>query len=375
MADFCRFFICLDLSARFAPATAGLKAFGLKLPGAAIFYFALSPSNLLSWINIYNPRNALLKHISFFFRRLSLFVYANLRKVLFMELKVEFSDITFENKERSPQEFAPIALEIRRDIIKSLALAGSGHSGGPLGIADVMSVLYFGGVMNYRPSEPGWNGRDRFVLSAGHMAPVLYSALARAGYFPPAELATLRKWGSRLQGHPGLDTGLPGIETSSGSLGQGISIALGMAMSDKLVDKNSRNVFCITGDGEIEEGSVWEAAMAAGNFKLNNLCWIVDNNDCQIDGRVHDVMSIYPVADKFKAFNFEVVEIDGHNYDEIIGAFAKFRKNAALAAGKPFCIIAKTFMGKGVSFMHDQYSWHGNPPNKEQAAAALAELV
>lgn len=292
-----------------------------------------------------------------------------------MSLEVEFPNKIFENKKRDAEEFKKIALEIRRDIIKSLYLAKSGHSGGPLGSTDIFSVLFFGGVMNYKPDQPDWNDRDRFVLSAGHMAPVLYSCLARGGFFPIDELATLRKYGTRLQGHPGLDTKLPGIESSTGSLGQGISIASGMAMAKKLVDKSDAKVFCLTGDGELQEGAVWEAAMSSGNYKLDNLCWIVDNNDCQIDGRVKDVMSIYPLADKFRAFNCEVIEIDGHNYEEIIAAFDKFDENHKNGIGKPTVIIAKTFMGKGVSFMEDQYGWHGNPPNEEQAEKALSELV
>jgi len=292
-----------------------------------------------------------------------------------MALKVEFSDRTFENKKRAPVEFHEIALEIRRDIIKSLVLAKSGHSGGPLGTADIFAVLFFGGVMQYNPKNPDWAGRDRFVLSAGHICPVLYSALARAGFFSTQELLTLRKWGTRLQGHPGRDTKLPGIESAAGSLGQGISIAVGMAISDKLVDKNERKVFSLTGDGELEEGTVWEAAMCASNYKLDNLCWIVDNNDCQIDGRVKDVMSIYPLDKKFDSFGFDVIEIDGHNFTEIINAFDRFEQNARNKIGKPTVIIAKTIMGKGVSFMYDKYEWHGVPPNEEQAELALAELV
>lgn len=291
-----------------------------------------------------------------------------------MTFKVEFPDTLYENQRRSPEEFAPIANEIRKDIIKSLFLAGSGHSGGPLGITDVMAVLYFGGYMRYKADEPWWDGRDRFVLSAGHMAPVQYSCLARAGYFPIEELRTLRKYGSRLQGHPGFDMKLPGIETSSGSLGQGISIAVGMAMSDKLVDKNDRLVFSITGDGELQEGAVWEAAMCSGNYKLNNLCWIVDNNDCQIDGRVKDVMSIYPLDKKFEAFGFDVVKINGHDYREISGALDHFIRNSKDKVGRPTAIIANTYMGKGVSFMQDKYSWHGNPPKGEQAEKALEDL-
>ncbi len=290
-----------------------------------------------------------------------------------MGFSVEFSDIIFKNQKREPAEFAEIALELRRDIIKSLTLAKSGHSGGPLGVSDIMSVLFFGGVMNHNPQEPDMASRDRFVLSAGHMAPVLYSALARAGYFPTEELATLRKWGSRLQGHPGLDKNLPGVETSSGSLGQGISIAVGMAMSDKLVDNNDRQVFCVTGDGELQEGTVWEAAMASSHHKLDNLCWIVDNNDCQIDGRCKDVMNIYPLDSKFESFGFDVININGHCFEDIIAAFDKFKANKG--SGKPTVIIAKTFMGKGVSFMQDQYTWHGNPPKPDQAEKALSELV
>lgn len=291
-----------------------------------------------------------------------------------MALKINFSGKTYDNRRRTAEEYAEIALELRRDVIKSLYLAKSGHSGGSLGTADIFTVLYFGGVMRYRSDEPNWSERDRFVLSAGHIAPILYAALARAGFFPPEELATLRKYNSRLQGHPGIDHGLPGLETSSGSLGQGISIAVGMALSDKYLDKNERRVFCLTGDGELQEGICWEAAMCAGHYKLDNLCWIVDNNDCQIDGRVRDVMSIYPLADKFRAFNCEVVEIDGHNFNEIQKAFDMFIEHHNDKKGKPFVIIANTFMGKSVSFMHDNYKWHGNPPNEEQAKKALEEL-
>lgn len=289
--------------------------------------------------------------------------------------EIKFSDVTFENKRRSPDEYAKISLQLRQDIIRSLVLAKSGHTGGPMGIADIMSVLYFGGYMRYNPDEPKWEGRDRFLLSAGHMSPVLYASLVRAGYFESEKLATFRKLGSLLQGHPGLDMHLPGVEASTGSLGQGISIAAGMAMSDKFVDNSDKKVFSITGDGELQEGAVWEAAMSSGNYKLDNLCWIVDNNDCQIDGRVKDIMSIYPLADKFKAFNFDVIEIDGHNFEEIVNALDKFTENHAKGIGKPTCIIAKTFMGKGVSFMHDQYKWHGVPPKPDEGEKALSELI
>ncbi|MCX6155734.1 MAG: transketolase [Candidatus Kapabacteria bacterium] len=292
-----------------------------------------------------------------------------------MEFNIEFSKENYPNTPKQIEELARIALNTRQDIIKSLFLAKSGHSGGPLGISDVMSVLFFAGIMKYDSQNPNWKERDRFVLSCGHYAPVLYTVLARAGYFPTEELLTLRKLGSRLQGHPGLDSELPGIETSSGSLGQGISIAVGMAMSDKLLEKNDRTVFCLTGDGEIQEGSCWEAAMSAGNFKLDNLCWIVDNNNCQIDGRVEDVMSIYPLGDKFQTFKFEVIEIDGHNFNDIIAAFNQFKQNQKNRSGKPTVIICKTKMGRGVSFMEDNYQWHGNPPNEKEAIQALSELI
>lgn len=290
-----------------------------------------------------------------------------------MALDILFSNKTYNNGIKSNEEFKEISNVLRKDVMKSLFLAKSGHSGGSLGIADIFTVLFFGGIMKYDPSNPNDSQRDRFILSAGHIAPVLYSTLARAGFFPTSELSTLRKLNSRLQGHPGLDTELPGIETSAGSLGQGISIAVGMALSHKYLDKSNQLVFSITGDGELQEGSVWEAAMAASNFKLSNLCWIVDNNDCQIDGRVKDVMNIYPLDEKFSSFGFEVITIDGHDYGEIVSAFNKFKENA-IHSSKPTCIIAKTIMGKGVSFMEDNYQWHGNPPNEQQAIIAIEEL-
>lgn len=290
-----------------------------------------------------------------------------------MTSEILFSSETYTNNIKSTKEFSQIANLLRTDVIKSLYLAKSGHSGGPLDMADIFAVLFFGGVMFYDPKNFKNPMRDRFVLSAGHLAPILYSSLARAGFFEPSELATLRKVGSRLQGHPGLDTELPGIETSAGSLGQGISIAVGMAISHKYLDKSSQLVFSVTGDGELQEGTVWEAAMSASNFKLSNLCWIVDNNDCQIDGRVADVMNIYPLDKKFESFGFNVIKIDGHNLDEIIAAFNTFKVNVQ-SSEKPTCIIANTFMGKGVSFMEDKYQWHGNPPNAEQTYQALMEL-
>ncbi|NLO20301.1 MAG: transketolase [Ignavibacteria bacterium] len=287
---------------------------------------------------------------------------------------LKFDEKLFKNQKRKAQEFEEIAIEIRRDIIKMLFQAKSGHSGGPLGIADIFAVLFFGAYMNYKAEEPSWKERDRFILSSGHYCPVLYSALARAGFYPVEEMATLRKFGSRLQGHPGRDMGLPGIEASTGSLGQGISIAVGMAISDKYLDKNEQKVFCLTGDGELQEGSCWEAAMAASNYKLDNLCWIVDNNDCQIDGRVQDVMNIYPLDEKFKSFGFNVIVCDGHNFEDIISAFEQFSNNSKKKIGKPCVIIAETKMGRAVSFMEDKHQWHGNPPNEEQALIALKEL-
>ncbi len=284
-----------------------------------------------------------------------------------------FTDVTFENKERPIDEFARIALQLRRDVITSLYYAGSGHSGGSLGMADVFSVLFFGGIIRYNSKNFKDPKRDRFVLSAGHICPILYATLARAGFFPVSELSTLRKLGSRLQGHPGLDMELPGIETSTGSLGQGVSIAVGMALSHRHLDKTDQLVFTVSGDGELQEGSIWEAAMAAANFKLGNLCWIVDNNDCQIDGRVGDVMNIYPIEDKFKAFGFDVATINGHNYSEIYTTLKNFKQNAQ-NSNKPLAIIAKTYMGRGISFMEDDYRWHGVPPNQEQAIKALQEL-
>ncbi len=292
-----------------------------------------------------------------------------------MELTIDFRKKSFENKPQSTENLKEIANEIRRDIIQSLVLAKSGHSGGPLGSADIFTSLYFGGYMRYKNNDPFWEGRDRFVLSAGHMAPVLYATLANAGMFPKEELGTLRQFGTRLQGHPGRDMGLPGIETSSGSLGQGISIAVGMAMADKLLDGTDKRVYSLTGDGELQEGSVWEAAMSASNFKLDNFCWIIDNNDCQIDGRVPDVMNVYPIVDKCVAFGFDTIVCDGHNFDEINAAFDKFLANQKNGTGKPTAIIARTFMGRGVSFMEDNFKWHGNPPNEEQAITALKELV
>ena len=213
------------------------------------------------------------------------------------------------------------AKEIRIDVVRSLEAAGSGHIGGSLGSADVFSVLYFH-AMNHRPQEPQWEERDRLVLSIGHVAPVYYAALAHAGYFSREELLSLRKFGSRLQGHPGKDKGLPGVETSSGSLGQGLSISVGMALAAR-TDKKHWRVFSVHGDGELQEGSIWEAAMSAAHYKLDNLIAIVDRNDCQIDGRTSDVMNLEPLSDKWKSFGWEVIECDGNSIFELFAAFEK----------------------------------------------------
>lgn len=259
------------------------------------------------------------------------------------------------------------ANEVRKGIVTATHSAKSGHPGGSLSAADVFTYLYFE-EMNIDPKNPKMEGRDRFVLSKGHTAPGLYSALANRGYFPVEDLKTLRKVGSYLQGHPCMQE-TPGVDMSSGSLGQGISAAVGMALAGKM-DKKDYRVYTLLGDGEIQEGQVWEASMFAGARKLDNLVVVVDNNGLQIDGRVEDVCSVYPIADKFKAFNFETVEINGHNFDEIRAAFEKAKQTK----GKPTAIIMKTIKGKGVSYMEDNAGWHGKAPNDEEYAKAMDEL-
>ena len=260
-----------------------------------------------------------------------------------------------------------IANEIRKGIVTAVYNAKSGHPGGSLSAADIMTYLYFE-EMNVDPKDPKKADRDRFVLSKGHIAPALYSTLAHRGYFPVEDLKTLRHVGSYLQGHPDMKH-IPGVDMSSGSLGQGISAAVGMALSAKL-DNASYRVYAMLGDGEIQEGQVWEAAMFAGARKLDNLVVIVDNNGLQIDGDIAEVCSPYPLADKFKAFNFNVVEIDAHDFDQIDAAFAKAKETK----GMPTAIIAKSVKGKGVSFMENQASWHGSAPNDEQYEQAIADL-
>ena len=259
------------------------------------------------------------------------------------------------------------ANEVRKGIVTSTHSAKAGHPGGSLSAADVFTFLYFE-EMNIDPKNPAKEDRDRFVLSKGHTAPGLYSALANRGYFPVEDLKTLRKLGSYLQGHPNMH--IPGVDMASGSLGQGISAAVGMALGAKLDNKDFR-VYTLLGDGEIQEGQVWEASMFAGFHKLDNLVVIVDNNGLQIDGPVDKVCSPYPIADKFKAFNFNVVEIDGHDFDQIRSAF----NNAKETKGMPTCIILKTIKGKGVSFMENNADWHGKAPNDEEYATAMADLA
>ena len=259
------------------------------------------------------------------------------------------------------------AKEIRKDIIEEVYNAKSGHPGGSLSIADIMAVLYFN-ELRIDEKNPRWEERDRLVLSKGHCSPALYAALAERGFFSKETLKSFRKIESNLQGHPDLNK-VPGVDMTSGSLGQGLSIANGMAIAGKMDNKNYR-VYTILGDGEIEEGQIWEAAMTANKYKLDNLCVIVDNNNLQIDGTIEEVMSSYPIDEKFKSFGFNVVTIDGNNIEEILNAFeiAKKTKN------KPTCIIAKTIKGKGVSFMENKVGWHGKAPNKEEYIQAMKDL-
>ena len=264
-------------------------------------------------------------------------------------------------------ELEKMANEIRKDIVTAVHSAKSGHPGGSLSSADIFTYLYFE-EMNVDPANPKWEDRDRFVLSKGHVAPGLYSTLAEKGYFPKEDLKTLRHTGSYLQGHPDMKH-IPGIDMSSGSLGQGVSVAVGMAAAGKY-DKKDYRVYTLTGDGEIQEGQIWEAAMWAGHCKLDNLVVIVDNNNLQIDGSIEDVCSPYPIDKKFEAFNFHVINIDGNDFDQIRAAF----KEARETKGMPTAIIAKTVKGKGVSFMENAAGWHGKAPNDEEYEIAMADL-
>lgn len=259
------------------------------------------------------------------------------------------------------------AAAIRIDIIKAIYAAGSGHPGGSLSAADILAALYFH-QLNIDPKNPRKPGRDRFVLSKGHAAPVLYGALAERGFFDREKVKELRKLGSMMQGHPDMQK-IPGVEMSTGSLGQGFSVSVGMALANKL-DRSPAGVYVVLGDGELQEGIIWEAAMSAAHYKLDNLTAILDYNGLQIDGRNDEVMTVRPVDEKFKSFGWHVIMIDGHSFEQIIGAF----QEAEQIKGKPAMIIAKTTKGKGVSFMEDQAGWHGKAPDEEQARQAVEEL-
>ena len=265
------------------------------------------------------------------------------------------------------KELQTLACKVRIGIVESTNAAKCGHPGGSLSAADVLTYLY-SKELNVDPKEPKKADRDRFVLSKGHCAPALYAVLAHQGFFPVEDLLTLRKIGSYLQGHPNMNT-VPGVDMSTGSLGQGISTAAGMALAAK-VQGNPCRVYTLLGDGEIQEGQVWEACMFASHYKLDNLCIIIDNNGLQIDGNIADVMSPYPILDKLEAFGFEAVEIDGHDFEQIEAAFAQART----VKGKPFAIVMKTVKGKGVSFMENNAGWHGKAPNDAEFEIAMNEL-
>ena len=265
------------------------------------------------------------------------------------------------------KELMITAAKVRMGVIEGTHSAKAGHPGGSLSAADVFTYLYFK-EMNVDPKNPKWEDRDRFVLSKGHTAPGLYAALALRGFFPVEDLKTLRQIGSYLQGHPNMNM-IPGVDMSTGSLGQGVSCAAGMALAARFQKKDCR-VYTLLGDGEIQEGQVWEALMFAGPYHLDNLCVIIDNNNLQIDGAISDVMSPYPIVDKLTAFNFDVVEVNGHSFEELEAAFDKARQTK----GKPFAIVMKTVKGKGVSFMENNAAWHGTAPNDEQYEIAMNEL-
>ncbi len=259
------------------------------------------------------------------------------------------------------------ANSIRQSIIEMLAEAKSGHTAGPLGMADIFTALYFH-ILNHDPKHPEWDGRDRLILSNGHIVPVRYATMAHAGYFPVEELKTLRKFGSRLQGHPEREK-LPGMETTSGPLGSGLSQASGIALGLRM-DNRKERVYCLMSDGELDEGNSWEAIMFAGNQKLHNLTAIIDRNNIQIDGMTENVMPLEPLADKWRAFNWHVIEINGHDFNEIVSAV----ETAKTIVEKPTVIIAHTIPGKGIKEIEGDYKWHGTPPNAEQADKWLTEL-
>ncbi len=265
------------------------------------------------------------------------------------------------------KDYEELAAKVRIDVIRAIHSAGSGHPGGSLSAADIVTALYFK-EMNIDPADPAKAGRDKFILSKGHAGPVQYAALAERGYYPVSDMMSLRKLGSKFQGHPNMHK-VPGIEMSTGSLGQGISVSVGMALANKM-DENPGRVYTLLGDGELQEGIVWEAAMSAAHYGLDNLVAIVDWNGLQIDGKNDDVMTVKPVDEKFAAFGWNVLVIDGHNFDEIFDAFDKARTYK----GKPTAIIARTHKGRGVSFMEDNPGWHGKAPSEEEARMAVEEL-
>ena len=265
------------------------------------------------------------------------------------------------------QDLNRIASKLRKHVIEMTCEAGSGHPGGSLSSADIMTALYFK-VMNIDPKKPNWPERDRFVLSKGHAAPVLYAALAERGYFPVSQLKTLRKLGSKLQGHPDMRT-TKGVDASTGSLGQGLSIANGMALAGRL-DKRKYFVYVVIGDGESQEGQVWEAAMASAHYNLDNVIAFLDYNRLQIDGKVGDIMELEPIADKWRAFGWEVCEVDGHKIDDMVSCVEDMKK----VKGKPHMIICHTTKGKGISFMENLAEWHGKAPTCDQMLKAVKEL-
>lgn len=273
----------------------------------------------------------------------------------------------------SPKKIVDLELkanEIRQSVIEMLVEAGSGHTAGPLGMADIFTALYFH-TLNHDPKNPSWPARDRVVLSNGHICPILYATMAHAGYFTVEELKTLRKFGSRLQGHPHREF-LPMLETSSGPLGSGLSQAVGMAIADRMDNgqHTSKRIYCLTSDGEHDEGNTWEAILLAGKEKLHNLVCVVDRNNIQIDGYTEDIMPLEPFVNKYISFGWHVIEVDGHNMEEIVDAF----EAARAVFGKPVCIMAHTIPGKGVAEWERKFEWHGKPPNKEEAEMALKEL-
>ena len=272
--------------------------------------------------------------------------------------------------ENKIKELEKKAIDIRVSVLESLVSAGSGHTAGPLGMADIFTALYFH-IMKHNPKKPDWKDRDYLILSNGHICPVLYATMAHAGYFPKSELKNLRKFGSPLQGHPHRDW-LKSLETSSGPLGSGLSQAVGMAIADRMNngDTTDRKFYCLMSDGEIQEGQTWEAIMLAGKEKLKNLIAIIDRNNIQIEGNVEDIMPLEPLDEKFEAFNWHVIEIDGHNFEQINNAI----NEAKAITEKPVMIIAYTIPGKGVKEFEKKYEWHGKPPTREQANMAIKEL-